>query len=120
MDFSFKEDEAKAREVEAYDTWHLTKNGGWNRRAKKDTLGFHYPRGPRHYVKYFPSNVEAHNFELKLALISIMQEAQFRGTPMKDLRLHLPVFLEVCDTLKLNEVSIDAIPLWLFSFSLKD
>ena len=39
---------------------------------------------------------------------------------MEDPNLHLSVFLEVCDTLKLNRVSTDAIRPRLFSFSLKD
>jgi len=34
--------------------------------------------------------------------------------------LHRSVFLEVSDTLKLNDVSADAIQLWLFPFSLRD
>jgi len=39
---------------------------------------------------------------------------------MEDLNLHLSVFLEVCDTLKINGASTDAIRLRLFPFSLKD
>jgi len=65
-------------------------------------------------------NVEVDNFELKLALISMVQQCQFGGTPWEDPNLHLSVFLEVCDTLKLNEVSIDTIQLHLFSFFLRD
>jgi len=39
---------------------------------------------------------------------------------MEDPNLHLSIFLEMCDTLKLNGVSIEAIRLQLFPFSLKD
>ena len=39
---------------------------------------------------------------------------------MEDPNLHLSIFLDVCDTLKLNGVSTDAIRLRLFPFSLKD
>jgi len=39
---------------------------------------------------------------------------------MEDLNLHPSVFLEMCNTLKLNGVSIDVIRLRLFPFSLKD
>jgi len=39
---------------------------------------------------------------------------------MEDPNLHLLVFLEVCDTLKINGVSTDAIRLRLFPFSLRD
>ena len=52
---------------------------------------------------------EAYNFKLNLALISMVQQAQARGNPMEYPNLHLSVFLEVYDTLKLNEVSTNAI-----------
>ena len=64
--------------------------------------------------------VAAHNFELKPALISMVQQSQFGGSPMEDPNLHLSVFLEVCDTLKVNGASSDAIRLRLFPFSLRD
>jgi len=64
--------------------------------------------------------VNANNFEPKPALISTVQQSQFGGTPLEDPNLHLSVFLEVCDTLKLNGISTDAICLRLFPFSLRD
>lgn len=64
--------------------------------------------------------VEATNFKLKLALISMVQQSQFGGTPMEDPNMHISIFLEVCDTLKMNGVTTDAIRLRLFSFSLRD
>ena len=39
---------------------------------------------------------------------------------MEDSNLHLSVFLEVRDTLKINRASTDAIRLCLFPFSLRD
>jgi len=36
--------------------------------------------------------MEAHNFELKLALISMVQQAQFGGALMEDPNLYLSVF----------------------------
>jgi len=64
--------------------------------------------------------VDAYNFELKPSLISMVQQSQFDRTPLEDPNLHLSVFLEVYDTLKLNRVSSDAIHLRLFPFSLRD
>jgi len=64
--------------------------------------------------------VDANNFKLELALISMVQKSQFSGTPLEDPNLHLSVFFEMCDTLRLNGVSKDAIRLRLFPFSLRD
>jgi len=64
--------------------------------------------------------IDANNFELKPALISMVQQSQFGGMPLEDSSLHLSVFLEVCDALKLNGVSTNAICLCLFPFSLRD
>ena len=71
-------------------------------------------------VQGISSNVEAISFELKPALISMGQQSQFRGTPLEDPNLHLSIFLEACDMLKLNEVSTDVIRLCLFPFSLRE
>ena len=65
-------------------------------------------------------NVEAHNFKLKPTLISMVQQSQFGATPMEDPNLHLSVFLEMCDMLKLDGVSTNAICLHLLRFSLRD
>ena len=69
-------------------------------------------------IKILP--IAANNFELKPALISMVQESQFGGSLMEDPNLHLWVFLEVCGTLKINGASTDAIRLRLFPFSLRD
>jgi len=55
--------------------------------------------------------MKAHNFELKPALISMVQQVQFGGTSIKDPNLHVHVLLEVCATLKFNGISTDAIRL---------
>jgi len=65
-------------------------------------------------------NVEAHNIDLKPTLISMVQQSQFGRTLLEDPNLHVSIFLDVCDMLKLNGVSTDTIRLWLFRFSLRD
>jgi len=50
----------------------------------------------------------------------MVQQSQFDYSPMKDPNLPLSMFLEVCDTLKINRASADAIHLRLLPFSLRD
>jgi len=66
------------------------------------------------------SNLEANNSGLKSALIFMVRQSHFGGTPLADRNLHISIFLELPNTLKLNRVSTDAIRLRLFPFSLKD
>jgi len=65
-------------------------------------------------------NIDANNFELKLALISMVQQSQFGWTPLEDPSPHLLVILELCGTLKVNEVSTDTVRIHLFPSSLRD
>ena len=63
--------------------------------------------------------VAANNFELKPALISMVRQSPFGGSPMEDPNLQLSAFLEAYDTLKIYGASSDAIRLRLFPFSLR-
>ena len=64
--------------------------------------------------------IHAKNFELKPAIIQMVQNNQFGGSPVEDPNLHIASFLEICATFKYNGVSDDAIRLRLFPFSLRD
>ena len=63
-------------------------------------------------------NVGDDGFELKLALINIMQASQFCGKAHEDASAHLQHFLEICSTFTIKGVTKDAILLCLFPFSL--
>ena len=63
------------------------------------------------------STVEAHNFELKLGLISTVQQSQFGRAPMEGLNLQLSAFLVVCGTLKLSRVSTNRFSFTYFPFN---
>ena len=91
--------------------------GGEQRRTLRDFIALRV-QGIASSIAH--PNVEANNFELKMTLISMVQQSQFGGTSLEDPNLHLSFFSERCDTLKLNGVSIDAIRLRLFLFSLRD
>ena len=53
--------------------------------------------------------IQANNFELKPALIQMVQVNQFGGGPLEDPRDHLTNFLQISATIKINGVSDDAI-----------
>jgi uncharacterized coiled-coil protein SlyX len=58
------------------------------------------------------------NFELKPALINMVQANPFFDKPNEDANAHLQHFLEVCRTFTIRGVTDDAIRLSLFPFSL--
>ena len=64
--------------------------------------------------------VEANNFELKPALITMVQQNQFTGHPTEDPNEHLGRFLRMENTVKVNGVRPEVIKLHLFLFSLRD
>jgi len=64
--------------------------------------------------------VQAKNFEIKPTLLAVIQQNQFRGAVSEDPNSHLENFLAICDPLKINGVSNDAIRLRLFSFLIRD
>ena len=64
--------------------------------------------------------IEANNFELKPALITMVQQHQFTRHPSEDPNKHLGRFLRMANTMKLNGVNPDVIKLQLFPFSLRD
>jgi hypothetical protein len=63
-------------------------------------------------------NVGENGFELKPALITMVQASQFCGKAHEDASAHLQHFLEICNTFTLKGVSRDATLLRLFPFSL--
>ncbi|CAL1406421.1 unnamed protein product [Linum trigynum] len=64
-------------------------------------------------------NNEANNFEIKTGMLQMIQNwVQFNGMPDEDSNTHIKKFLELCDTIKINGASVDAIRLRLFPFSL--
>ena len=64
------------------------------------------------------TDVEENGFELKPALINMVQANQFCGKAHEDASAHLQHFLEICSTFTIKGVTKDAILLRLFPFSL--
>ena len=63
--------------------------------------------------------MDANNFELKPALITMVQQHQFTGHPTEDPNEHLGRFLRITNIVKLNGVRPEVIKLHLFPFSLR-
>jgi len=61
--------------------------------------------------------VEDNNFEIKPALIYLVQQNQFFGSPTEDSNFHISTFLRLSGTLNANQ---EAVRLHLFPFSLRD
>ena len=64
--------------------------------------------------------IKVNNFELKPALITMVQQHQFKGHPSEDPNEHLGKFMRMVNIVKLNGVNPDIIKLQLFPFSLRD
>ena len=65
-------------------------------------------------------SIEANYFELKLALITVVQQHQFTGHLSEDPNEHLGRFMRMENIVKLNGVRPDVIKLQHFAFSLRD
>ena len=60
-------------------------------------------------IAYQP--IDANNFELKPALINMVQQNQYGGSAVEDPNIHLRMFLEIVDTIKMNGVPKETIRL---------
>ena len=64
--------------------------------------------------------IRVNNFELKMVTLQMLQNIQFHGLPSENPNTHLTNFIEVCDTIKYNGVTEEALRLILFLLSLGD
>ena len=91
------------------------------RLQRQDTMeAFWRPIIQAEYSAIRQPAVEANNFELKPALITMVQQHQFTSHPIEDYNEHLGRFLRMVNTVKLNGVRPEVIKLQLFPFSLRD
>ena len=72
------------------------------------------------YSAIKPPAINANDFELKPALIIMVQQNQFAGHPTESPSEHLGQFLRIANSTKLNGVKPEVIQLQLFPFSLRD
>ena len=64
--------------------------------------------------------IEDNNFELKLALITMVQQHQFTGHLSEETNEHMRRLMRMTNTVKLNGVRPEVIKLQFFLFSLRD
>ena len=62
--------------------------------------------------------IQENNFELKGVTLQMLHNIQFHGLPSKNPNAHLTSFIKVCDTVKDNGVTKEALRLSLFPLSL--
>ena len=72
------------------------------------------------YSAIKPPAINANDFELQPALISMVQQNQFAGHPTENPSEHLGRFLRIADSNKMSGVKSEVIQLQLFPFSLRD
>ena len=72
------------------------------------------------YSAIKPPAINANDFELKPALITIVQQNQFAGHPTENPSEHLGRFMRIADSIKVSGVKPEVIQLQLFPFSLRD
>ena len=64
--------------------------------------------------------IQVNNFELKEVTLQMLNNIQFHGLLTENPNAHLTSFIEVCDTVKYNGVTEEALRLWLFPLSRSD
>ena len=72
------------------------------------------------YSAIKPPAVDANDYELEPALITMVQQNQFAGNSTENPNEHLGRFLKIANSIKLNGVKPEVIQLQLFPFSLRD
>jgi hypothetical protein len=83
-------------------------------------------KSPHEYSALTPDNIRTGPtiavgiaaFELKPALINMVQASQFCGKAHEDANKHLQHLLKICSTFTIKDVPSDAVLLRLFPFSL--
>ena len=104
--------------------WQITNYS--RRRGRRETSeandygGFLEPDIQDEYSAVRQPAIEANNFELKPALITLVQQHQFTGHPSEDPNEHMGRFMRMENIVKLNGVRPEVIKLQLFPFSLRD
>ncbi|KAI4340836.1 hypothetical protein MLD38_025637 [Melastoma candidum] len=75
---------------------------------------------PYEPIRFLGPAIQANNFEIKPAILNMIENSSFSGLSNEDPHWHLTHFEDLCDTLRYNGVSPEAVRLRMFPFSLRD
>ena len=64
--------------------------------------------------------IQANNFEMNVVTLQMLHNIKFHGLTSENSNAHLTSFMEVCDTIKYNGVTEEALKLRLFPLSLSN
>ncbi|CAL1395043.1 unnamed protein product [Linum trigynum] len=101
-------------------TCRATNNGGRASRSQR----LDYVRLCPSYLggnslKHLEAQHQSQQLQIKIGMLQMIQNrVQLNGLPDEDPNSHLRKFLELCDTIKINGATTNAIHLHLFPFSL--
>ena len=73
---------------------------------------------PQFFTSIAQPKVQAQSITYPPSLIQLILNNLFHGLPNEDPYAHLAAYIEICNTIRLAGVPVDAIRLTLFSFSL--
>ncbi|XP_038680028.1 uncharacterized protein LOC119981100 [Tripterygium wilfordii] len=91
-----------------------------NQRDRRSLADYNMPTMDALQSSIRPPPITASSFRIKPFIISTIQQSAFCGLPHEEPTTHIAAFLEICDLLKYDGVSEDAVRLRLFPFSVRD
>ncbi|XP_078163505.1 uncharacterized protein LOC144558538 [Carex rostrata] len=88
--------------------------------ANRPLRDFTAPRAEEIHLGYTAPTINAEEYQIPPAWVSMVQRNLFHGLPHEDATQHLANFEEICSTIKVQTVSPDDLKVMAFTFSLAD
>ena len=88
--------------------------------ANRPLRDFTAPRAEEIHLGYTAPTINAEEYQIPPAWVSMVQRNLFHGLPHEDATQHLANFEEICGTIKVQTVSPENLKVMAFTFSLAD
>ena len=88
--------------------------------ANRPLRDFTAPRAEEIHLGYTAPTINAEEYQIPPAWVSMVQRNLFHGLPHEDATQHLANFEEICSTIKVQTVSPENLKVMAFTFSLAD